>query len=78
MVSPIVEELAKEYDGRVYFAKLNTDDNVATAMRYGIRGIPTLLIFKNGREVGRIVGYMPKAELKKRLEAALATPVSTT
>lgn len=72
MVSPIVEELATEYAGKVRFAKMNTDENVDTAMRYGIRGIPTLLVFDNGKEVGRIVGFMPKPELKKRLDAALA------
>lgn len=72
MVAPIVEELAEEYDGKVNFVKLNTDENPNTAMRYGIRSIPTLLIFKNGEAVGQIVGFRPKNDLKKRLDAALA------
>ncbi len=74
MVAPIVEDLASEYVGKVRFAKLNTDENINTAMRYGIRGIPTLLIFRAGKEVGRIVGFLPKPELKRRLDVALATP----
>jgi len=71
MVAPIVEELADEYAGRVEFVKLNTDDNPATAMKYGIRSIPTLLVFKKGEPVGQIIGFRPKGDLKKRLDAAL-------
>lgn len=72
LVSPIVEELAKEYSGRVSFAKLNTDENPAVPTRYSIRAIPTLLIFKNGKPVQQIVGARPKSELKKHLDEALA------
>ena len=72
MVAPIVEALAEEYHGKVSFVKLNTDDNPNTAMRYGIRSIPTLLVFKNGQPVGQIVGFRPKNDLKKRLDAALS------
>ena len=72
MVAPAVEELATEYVGKVRFAKMNTDDNMNTPMTYGIRGIPTMIVFKDGKEAGRIVGYMPKPELKKRLDAVLA------
>ena len=72
MVAPVVEELASEYVGKVRFVKLNTDDNLDTAMAYNIRGIPTMIIFSGGKEAGRIVGFMPKAELKKRVDAALA------
>ncbi len=72
MVAPIVEELAEEYDGKVDFVKLNTDDNVMTASRYGIRSIPTLLVFKGGEPVGQIVGFRPKSDLKKRLDDALS------
>ena len=72
MVAPIVEELAEEYDGKVDFVKLNTDDNVMTASRYGIRSIPTLLVFKGGEPVGQIIGFRPKSDLKQRLDAALA------
>jgi thioredoxin 1 len=72
MVSPIVDELAKEYEGKVTFYKLNTDDNQATARQYGIMSIPALMVFKDGKAVSNMVGYRPKAELKKNLEAALA------
>ncbi len=71
MVAPIVEELADEYDGKVEFRKLNTDDNPNTAIKYGIRSIPTLLVFKGGEPVGSIIGFRPKSDLKKRLDAAL-------
>jgi thioredoxin 1 len=71
MVAPIVEELAEEYHGRVKFVKVNTDENLDTAMRYGIRSIPTLLLFKDGQLVGSIIGFRPKSELKKLIEKAL-------
>lgn len=71
MVAPVVEELASEYEGRVSFAKLNVDQNPRTASRYGIMSIPTLLIFKDGKPVSNIVGFRPKAELKRSLDAAL-------
>jgi thioredoxin 1 len=71
MVAPIVEELADEYAGKVDFAKLNTDDNPMTAAKYGIRSIPTLLVFKGGEPVGQIIGFRPKSDLKKRLDAVL-------
>jgi thioredoxin 1 len=72
MVAPIVEELAGEYEGRVSFYKLNTDENPNVSMRYGIRSIPTLLVFKGGEPVGQIVGFRPKRDLQKRLDDALA------
>ena len=72
MVAPIVDELAEEYDGKVEFRKLNTDDNPRTAAKYGIRSIPALLVFKNGEKVGEIIGFRPKGDLKKRLDDALA------
>jgi len=72
MVAPIVDELAKEYDGKVTFYKLNVDDNQATAQKFGVMSIPALIVFKNGKPVSNIVGYRPKPELKKNLEAALA------
>jgi len=71
MVAPIVEELAEEYDGKVNFVKLNTDDNPITASRYGIRSIPTLLVFKGGEPIGQIIGFRPKSDLQRRLDAAL-------
>jgi thioredoxin 1 len=72
MVAPIVEELAGEYDGKVAFFKINVDDNSKIASKYGVMSIPTLILFKSGQPVSNIVGYRPKAELKKSLDAALA------
>ena len=72
MVAPIVEELADEYNGKVKFVKLNTDDNVATASKYGIRSIPTLLVFKGGQAVEQVIGFRPKSELKRTLDKALS------
>lgn len=71
MVAPIVEELAEEYDGRVKFVKVNTDDNVRTAVAYGIRSIPTLLVFKDGQQVEQVIGFRPKSDLQRSLEKAL-------
>ena len=71
MVAPIVEELSDEYEGKVKFVKLNTDDNIRTASTYGIRSIPTLLVFKSGQPVGQIIGFRPKGDLKKRLDAVV-------
>ncbi len=71
MVAPILDELAEEYSGRIDFVKLDVDHNPKTASKYGIMSIPTLLIFKNGEPVTHIVGFRPKAELKRTLDAAL-------
>ncbi len=71
MVAPIVEELADEYAGKVKFYKLNTDDNVQTAARYGIRSIPTLMVFKGGQAVDQVIGFRPKSDLKRTLEKSL-------
>jgi len=71
MVAPIVEELAEEYEGRVTVAKVDVDQNRKTASRYGVMSIPTLLIFKNGAPVSNIVGFRPKADLKRSLDAVL-------
>ena len=71
MVAPVVEELAEEYEGRISFAKLDVDQNPKTASQYGIMSIPTLLIFKQGKPISHIVGFRPKAELKRSLDAAL-------
>jgi len=72
MVAPVVDELAEEYDGKVKFVKLNTDDNIQTASKYGIRSIPTIMVFKGGEAVEHVVGFRPKSELKKSLDKALA------
>ena len=68
MVSPIVEELANEYNGKVKVAKLDVDSNPQTATNYGIRGIPTLLMFKDGSAVDQIVGAVPKTQIAERLD----------
>ena len=60
MVSPIIEELAVEYDGKATIAKVNTDDESALAEKYGIQGIPTVIMFENGVETNRFVGVKPK------------------
>jgi len=67
-IAPVIEELAAEMTGRVRVAKLNVDENPTTASRFDLRSIPTLLIFKDGREIDRIVGVHPKAEIQRRLE----------
>lgn len=71
MVAPVVEELASEYEGKVTFAKLNVDENPKTSSQYGIMSIPTLLIFKDGAPVSNIIGFRPKAELKKSIDTVL-------
>jgi thioredoxin 1 len=71
MIHPIVDELAKEMQGKVVFGKLNVDNNQATATKYGIMSIPSLLVFKEGKLVDRIVGAMPKPMLKAKIEPHL-------
>ncbi len=71
MVAPLVEELAGEYEGKVTMVKLNVDDNPQIASQYGIMSIPTLFIFKDGAPVSNIVGFRPKAELQRSLDAVL-------
>ena len=68
MLAPVLDELAGELAGRVRFAKLNVDDNPATASRFAVRSIPTLLILERGREVDRMVGVVPKSEIARRLQ----------
>ena len=71
MVAPIVEDLARDYDGRAMIAKINTDENVRVAGQLGIMGIPTLILFKDGQEVDRVVGYAPRKALEEKLKAHL-------
>lgn len=71
MVGPVIEDLAKEMQGKIVFGKLNVDENRNTSMKYQIMSIPTLLIFKNGNLANKLVGAMPKTELKARLEPYL-------
>ena len=72
MIAPILDELSEEYNGKINFVKVDVDQNPKTAARYGIMSIPTLLIFKNGEPVSHIVGLRPKAEIKRKLEDAIA------
>ncbi|HMK34364.1 MAG TPA: thioredoxin [Desulfomonilaceae bacterium] len=69
-VGPVVEELAGEYAGKIKVAKLNVDDNKETPSKYGVRGIPTLMLFKNGQVVDQIVGAVPKSRIKELLDKA--------
>ncbi len=71
MVSPIMEELAEDYEGKVKFTKLNTDENHEIAVKYGIMGIPTLKIFKDGKEINSVVGAAPKDYLKDFIDRAI-------
>ena len=70
-VSPIVEELAAEYEGKVKICKCNVDENDGIPMKYSIRNIPTLLFFKNGELVDRLVGAVPKQEIEDKLKSLL-------
>jgi thioredoxin 2 len=71
-VAPVVEELAVEFSGRIRVAKLNVDENPVTAARFRIQSIPALLIFKDGREIDRIIGAQPKSEILRRLQQMIA------
>jgi thioredoxin 1 len=68
MIGPVIEELAKEMQGKIVFGKLNVDENPQTSMKYGIMSIPTMLVFKNGQLVDRFVGAMPKEMLLQKLK----------
>jgi thioredoxin 1 len=71
-IAPILEELAVEWDGKLTIAKVNSDEEQALAAEYGVRSIPTLLLFKGGKVADQIVGFTPKAALKARLAPHLA------
>lgn len=72
MIGPVVEELAGDYEGKAVIAKLNVDENPSVTARYGIRSIPTLLVFKGGQIVDKQVGAVPKSVLAQKLEAQVA------
>jgi len=67
MIAPIIEEMARDYAGRILFGKLNVDENPEVAMQYQIMSIPTLLVFKNGKLVDRIIGAMPRKVLEPKI-----------
>lgn len=68
MVAPVIEQLAKEYAGRITFAKLNIDENMNTATKYRISAIPTMLVFRNGEMAGQIIGALPKNHIEQKLQ----------
>ncbi|MEX0647772.1 MAG: thioredoxin [Balneolaceae bacterium] len=72
MIGPVVEELAGEYEGKIKIGKVNVDNNPEVSVKYGIRSIPALLIFKGGKVVDQIIGAVPKTQIKKQLDAQLA------
>ena len=71
IIAPVIDELAVEYDGKVTFAKLNTDEARSVAIKYGIMGIPTLKIFKGGEEIASVSGALPKEQLKQWIDGAV-------
>ena len=71
MIAPILDELAKEYNGKISVVRMDVDQNPKTASKYSIMSIPTLIIFKNGKPFSHIVGLRPKADLKRSLDATL-------
>ena len=72
MIAPVLEEIATDLDGQLTIGKLDVDNNQSTAMAYGVMSIPTLLLFKGGEPVDRIVGFQPKAQLMNRLQRHLS------
>ncbi|MFN6088012.1 MAG: thioredoxin [Cyclobacteriaceae bacterium] len=72
MIGPVVEELASDYEGKAVIAKLNVDENPQVTARFGVRSIPTLLVFKNGQIVDKQVGAVPKSVLAGKLQAQVA------
>jgi thioredoxin 1 len=71
IIAPVVEELANEYEGKAKIGKLDVDENQQTSIKYGVRSIPTLLIFKDGKVKDTIIGAVPKAQIVQKLDAAL-------
>ncbi|MSQ24335.1 MAG: thioredoxin [Chloroflexi bacterium] len=71
MVAPVLEEIAKEHEGKLKIAKLDVDANPAMAQKYNVLGIPAMILFKGGIEVDRVVGYMPKPKLWEKLSRSL-------
>ena len=70
-ITPIIEELAKEYDGKIKVAKVNVDEAGSIAGNYGVMSIPTIILIKNGKAVGQIVGFVSKEQLKKKVDSII-------
>jgi len=68
MIGPVIEELANDYQGKAKIGKMNVDENGKTAQEFGVMSIPTIILFKDGKEVNRMVGFMPKANLAKAID----------
>ena len=73
MVAPVLEEIAEDYEDKIVVAKINTDQDHENALRYGVQGIPTMVLFKDGIEVDRVVGALPKASLAQWIDSTLAS-----
>lgn len=71
MIAPVLEDIAEDYSGKLQVVKLDVDNNNASAMKYGVMSIPTLILFKDGKAAERIVGFLPKEKLLKKLEPHL-------
>jgi thioredoxin 1 len=70
-IAPVLDEIAKDYEGRLEVVKVNIDENPQTPTQYGVRGIPTLMIFKNGAAVGQLVGALPKSQIRSWIDGNL-------
>ena len=70
-IAPVLDQLAEEYDGKIKIGKVNVDENPATPGQYGVRGIPTMILFKDGEIVDQLVGAVPKNQIESLLEKAL-------
>ncbi len=71
-IAPIVEEISSSYEGKIKVGKMNVDENQATTMKFGIRSIPTIIMFKDGEAVDQIIGAVPKGEIERVVEKSLA------
>ena len=72
MVAPVLEDVSQKMNGKIKFVKLNTDEHQKTAMDYGIMAIPSLLIFKDGKEIDRVIGFIPQAQLETNLQKIIS------
>ena len=72
IVSPVLDKLSKEYTNKIVFAKINVDDSQEIAAQYDVRGIPCMVVFRNGKEIDRIIGAYPEAQLRNKIDMALA------